>query len=150
MKITLYKNTAAPNVVDKTSNLTKLWEGTGTLREACSILEPAMLVEADLSPHLKSANYMHIDDFGRYYYLNPIVCTNNNLFAISGNVDVLMSWMTEIKENSGVIDRQEFKYNLLLDDERYKVYSNPVMQRLEYSKGFDTANFVLIVAGGLG
>lgn len=144
--VALYRNDSAPNVFSK--QLTKLWEGTGTLRDACGILTPALTIEADLSPYLNRMNYMYIDSFSRFYYLaEPIVITNN-LYAVSGTVDALMSWRNETLENYAIIARQENAYNLMLDDGVFKAQSNPIVQRLNFTGGFTVTEPILVVAGG--
>lgn len=147
MTITLFRNNSPPNYWNK--EIVQLWQGTGTLRDACDILNPAVLIEGDLSGYLNRCNYMFIDDFSRYYYVTGMVVTNHNLYSVSGTVDALMSWKDFALANKAVIARQENLYNLYLDDGVFKAYSNPVIQRLNFTGGFTASEFILAVAGGL-
>lgn len=145
MKITLYRNASPPNVMNK--ELTQIWEGTGTFRRPASVLTPEFDVAADLSEYLHQFNYFYIDVYHRYYYLNDVVPTNNSLYAVSGTVDVLMSWREQILNNYAVVSRQEFQYNNKLPDQLYKAYSNPLIQRLNFPSGLTSDSIILVVAG---
>ena len=147
MTVTLYRNNSPPQYFTK--NIVSLWSGSGVLREPCDILHPSLLIEADLSTILNRANYMFIDDFSRFYFLNPIIVGTHGLYGVSGTVDALMSWREEALANTAIIARQENLYNLFLDDGVFKAYSNPIVQRLEFSGGFNTSEFILAVAGGV-
>lgn len=147
MTVTLYRNNSPPNYWTK--DIVQLWSGEGTLREPCDVCNPSILIEGDLSTYINRMNYMYIDDFSRYYYLNPPIVTGYNLYAISGTVDALMSWKDYALDNDAIIARQENLYNLYLDDGVFKAYSNPIIQRLNFSGGFTTSEFILVVAGGL-
>ena len=70
MTLKLYKNYSDKIVVDK--SITQIGQDiSGTLREDCSIIDPVIAIEglSDLS-----VNYAYITEFGRYYYINNIVC----------------------------------------------------------------------------
>ena len=147
MTVTLYSNKSPSNFFTK--DITSVWSGTGTLRESCDILNPAILIDADLSAYLKTVNYMNIDSFGRYYFISAPIVSTQGLYAISGQVDPIMSWRNEILENYAIISRQEKSYNLFLDDGTFKAYSNPIIQRINFPTGFNSTEFILAVAGGL-
>ena len=147
MTVTLYSNKSPSNFFTK--DITSVWSGTGTLRESCDILNPAILIDADLSAYLKTVNYMNIDSFGRYYFISAPIVSTHGLYAISGQVDPFMSWRNEILENYAIISRQEKSYNLFLDDGTFKAYSNPIIQRINFPTGFNSTEFILAVAGGL-
>lgn len=147
MRVTLYRNNSPPDYWSK--SIVQLWQGEGTLREPCDVLNPAILIEGDLSSILNRCNYMFIDDFSRYYYVTGMVVTGYTLYSVSGTVDALMSWKDFALANTAVVSRQENLYNLYLDDGVFKAYSNPVVQRLNFSGGFTTSEFILAVAGGL-
>lgn len=134
------------NVVNK--NLTDILTVSGVLKSDTSIIDPVIIIEADLSD-LRSANYMHISAFGRYYYINDIVSVKNGLVEISSHVDVLMTYKNDIKDSTAIIRRQERKsmYNLYLNDGTFKVYQNPKVLTRSFPNGFNTQEFVLAVAG---
>lgn len=145
MTIKLYNNLSDKIVVDK--NITqKGSDVTGTLRENCSIIDPVIKMSA-IGTYLLECNYAYISEFGRYYYINNIVCVGD-LFEVHMHVDVLMTYKGDIRSNDAVISRQESRYNLYLQDGVFKTYSQPHIQIAQFPSGFTDFNFVFSVAGG--
>ena len=144
MNLKLYTNLNDKNVVDKV--LYHNADITGTLREDCSIINPVLKVEGLTSTQLKECNYCYIPDFGRYYYINNIIC-KGKLYELNCHVDVLMSFKDSIRDNTAVISRQANNYNLYLQDGIFKTYANPHMQVIQFGDGFSDFNFIFSVAG---
>lgn len=140
--IDLMRNTSDVNVVDK--SLETLSSVSGVLKESTSILNPVIKIEGALPT---SCNYFYISEFGRYYYINDITSINNDIFEISGHVDVLKTYASQLRGCSGIVARQESKYNLYLDDGSFKTYQNPRFKKINFPNGFSTMEFVLAVAG---
>lgn len=142
MILKLYKNYSDKNVVDK--SITQVGTDiSGTLRDDCSIINPVIAIEglSDLT-----VNYAYISEFGRYYYINNIVC-KGNLFELQMHVDVLKTYAAGIRNNSAVISRQQNYYNLYLQDGVFKTYANPHIQIKQFPSGFNSYNFIFSVAG---
>lgn len=144
--VVIQRSRSDVNVVNK--SITDLLTVSGVLKSDTSIIDPVIVIEADLSD-LRTANYMHISAFGRYYYINDIVSVKNGLIEISAHVDVLMTYRNDIKDSTAIIRRQEKKalYNLYLNDGALKVYQNPMVLTRSFPHGFSTQEFVLAVAG---
>ena len=141
--INLMNNQSDINVVSKT--LTTLSSVTGVLRDETSILKPTVLIEGTIPTN---CNYFQIPDLARYYYITDITSVRNNLFRISGRVDVLQSYSTQIRECEAIIARQQSDWNLYVDDGAFKVYQNKNFLLKQFPSGFSTQEFVLAVAGG--
>lgn len=144
MTIEIYTNTSDSKVVTK--SITLVATLTGTLRDDCSIIDPVIKIEGLTATQVKTANYLYIADFGRYYYINDITF-NGNLFILSCHVDVLMSFKGQFKELEGVISRQENSYNLYLQDGLFKTYQKPHISVKQFPSGFNTYQYILCVAG---
>lgn len=146
MELVLYTNNSADNVVTK-----KLSEAlatlNGTLRKDCSITDPVIEVEAINNAIAAECNYAKIADFGRYYFVRNIELVGK-LWRIHMHVDVLASFQTQLKSLSGVIERNEFKYNTYLQDGYFRTYANPHIEIKQFPSGFDTFEYVLAVSGG--
>lgn len=142
--IVLQTNLSDNRKLDKEVNeITSL---SGTFKSATSIIDPVIVVEANLSD-LKNCNYMTIEEFGRKYYVTNIRSISNDLVEISGHVDVLSTYATGIRKNSAIIRKQANQYNLYLNDGALKTYQNPRIVTKEFPSGFTTQEFVLAVAG---
>lgn len=142
MTLKLYNNTSEKNKVDK--SITQVGQDiSGTLREACSVVDPVIAIEglSDLT-----VNYAYISEFNRYYYINNIVC-NGPLFELHMHVDVLMSYRSGIRSNTAVVSRQQNEYNLYLQDGVFKTEAIPHYEIRQFPSGFSGYHFVLCVAG---
>lgn len=111
--ITLYNNKSEPNRVSK--DITEVGSIYGTLRKECSIIEPIITIEYDGFP---TFNYVRVDAFDRYYFVTDIVSVRQNVWEISLNIDVLMSYKNAIAECVGFIDRNEFTFDHMLQDKK--------------------------------
>lgn len=134
-----------------TKNLTDLVSTKIFLKESTSIINPVFLVEVPLAS-VADANYITVPTFGRSYFITDIKSITNALVELTCHVDVLSSFADEIKQNFGIIHRQEKNWNLYLNDGVLQVYQNPIISTVKFPNGFDEFNFVLLTAGyrGLG
>lgn len=119
---------------------------TGVLKESTSIIDPVIKIECDLST-VTNCNYLSIPTFGRFYFVNNITSINNGIVEFSCHCDVLSSFASAIKANKAIIRRQEFNWNLYLNDGSFRVYQDPIIVTKEFPNGFNTQEFVLAVAG---
>lgn len=142
MTINLYRNTSPPNYLNK--NLIPVDSINGTLREPTSILDPTIMLERSAPTGF---NYMEIPAFNRYYVVTGVSSIANNLIAVSGHVDVLMTYKSEIRSCEAVIRRQENKFNLYLDDGIFKAYQNTKHKIIRLPYGFTDYSYVLALAG---
>lgn len=128
MDVIFYRNSAPPNKVDKSSNLS----GKNTFTNVrflddnnLDILNPSVLLNigSEISEVAKY-NYMYIAKFKRYYYIDKI-STEGGLVRIDGICDVLMSHKNDILSSKQYIMRQEQKNNSpYLDDNLLPISSN--------------------------
>jgi len=133
MHIKLYKNSAPPNKVDKTSNLSNN-SGNIIVRftrpDSFDILNPTVLISlSDVSgfenslSDIKKYNYMYVSEVARYYFIDTIT-TENGLVKITGRCDVLMSHKKDILASKQYILRQEKNNNSpYLDDNMLPISS---------------------------
>lgn len=148
--IQFYKNSSPVNKVDK--DLTIVTQATGALKDRTSILQPVITIETTYNSGaalLVQSNYAYIEAFGRYYFITDVSAGINGLYEISMDVDVLMTYSTQIKNQEAVIARQAFKRNMYLDDGWFMAYQNPKFKQLYFSNPspFESQEYVLIIAG---
>lgn len=142
--IVFYVNSSEKNKMDKT--LTEITTMSGTLRNETSIIDPVIIVEGDLSD-FTCCNYMSIETFGRSYFVNNIRSIRDDLFEVSGHVDVLSTYKNAIRSNQAIIRKQQNTWNLYLNDGSLRVYQNPDVIVKSFPSGFTKQEFVLAVAG---
>lgn len=148
MDIFLYKTESAPNVVDK--KLTEVVHYTGVrLLDDTSILTPTIEVrESTIIDDLWTINYFYIPKFKRYYFVTDAVATAG-MFRISGRVDVLRSYKSEILISSQIISRQENLQDRYLHDSMIPISDKQEVQEVEFGETFDDTNslFILVTTG---
>lgn len=117
------------------------------LKEATSILKPVVRIRT--TSDITTYNYMYISEFQRYYFIDDIVSIHNDVWEISGHVDVLETFKNGILAQTAVVKRQQNKYNLYLNDPDFRTYNNDTIQTKKFSASeFNkTLNYVLVVNG---
>ena len=146
MEIVLYINGSERQAVRK--NLQSAYELTGALRGESSVINPSFLIETS---NPSQYNYCYIPSFNRYYFITDIISVRNNIWRINCDVDVLMSFKTEILNLDVIVSDDS-----LPDAECY--YSGEQWQTLVKTKT-DVINFpsgllndgeyILITSGGV-
>ena len=152
MTIELYNYSGENNVVDKSGLLSDSVAKTGTLRGECNVLNPVVFAEG--TPD--SRNYMYIPDFGRYYFITEQTAVRTGVYRITGRVDVLHTYRTEIKACPAIASRSAKPncQNAYLPDEMRRAYSPQtvcvrsldVSPSMPFSYGA-TPRYVLVTAG---
>lgn len=144
MTIKLYKTPSEVNKVTKVLN--DELSLTGELRESSSVITPIIKIEDD---DLTDYNYAYIPEFGRYYFITNITSVRNDLWEVAMRVDVLMTYATEIKENTAVIARNSNLWNLYYQDEQFKILNYETIQTKTFGYPLTpNSEIVLICAGG--
>ena len=95
-------------------------------------------------------NYCYIPSFRRYYFIQSIEAVSNQIFDVTFNVDVLMSFRGDIAQLTAIVDKQAQNEN----GDEYIDDASLVMDNLMFSRiynfpdGFnDTPEYILITAG---
>ena len=150
MIIRLFKCTAENNRVDKTNFISNAFNMMGALKDKSSVIDPVIIIEKT-NPALYNYNYMYIEDFGRWYYINNIVAVTNKLWEIHAHVDVLYTWGADIRKAKCIIDKTSSlgNANLYLDDGSFVMDSHKYNTVIPFPSGLsETGKYILICAGG--
>lgn len=150
MQINLFTCNAERNRVNKSEYLSNRFVLEGSLREATSAMEVQIMVEKS-NPLIYKYNYMYIEEFGRWYFIDDIVSFRTGLWIIHATVDVLMSFMNEILTSEAIIDKVESEEvaNLYLDDGSFVMDSRKYNEIIEFPSGLnENGSYILICAGG--
>lgn len=150
MQINFYKNKSAPNVIPKNIKVEKVYECR--LKESTTLSNPTILLKISAFDTLINCNYFYIPTFKRYYYIDEITI-NNALCEVSGSVDVLESFKTDILASNQIIARQERKANYSLIDDRLPICSDVAITTHLPDSTYDTFTtdsgfFILGTTGG--
>lgn len=143
--IVLYKNYSENNKLDKL--ISDAHTITGVLRDNSSVITP----EIEIGYNPTGYNYCYIAEFERYYYINDIVFTNNGLYIIKCNCDVLMSYIDDIKESQVLLENTTITEldNYLHDNYVWKNKVKSFTDIINFTSGLsNTGEYILITAGG--
>lgn len=111
----LYKLVGEKNRLDKTSYLTSPIEFNNlVIKHPSSMTDPVITISS--AGDMWNYNYIYLEGFYRYYFIEDIVSIANNLWELHCHVDVLMTWKLEIKQNKAIVLRSSNKGNPYLED----------------------------------
>lgn len=112
--VIFFTNKADKRVVNKSSYITRVDTLRGNFRNEIDLSYPIFTVKLDYVPNF---NYCYIDSFDKYYYITKIKNLYNNLYEITCEIDVLMTYKSQILKSTQYVSRQESTYNeFLIDD----------------------------------
>ena len=144
----LYRNTSDNRVISK--NITLIKEVSIELKSNVDFISPTIFLQTFNG--CEDANYLYIEEFKRYYFVNNINHLTGGRISLSCSVDVLMSNKDNILSLSCIIDKQENassnfsdKY---IDDGSFVTECRTFNSIINFPNGFnDNAEFILITAG---
>lgn len=149
LTINLYNNLSPVEKIGKDLQLGVSISGC-TLKDLTSVEDPIILVKSSDSS-IPTYNYMFIEEFGRYYFINGRNSVHNNMWEISGHVDVLESYKNDLLGNDVIIENTEqvARNMYLYDPDIFKVNCKHKTDIINFPSGLlDTGEFILITAGG--
>lgn len=116
MRVQLIKYGQENNRVDKDTYFGRRVNYDCVIRDSTSIFNPTIQISTDVS--IIEYTYCYIEDFKRYYFITNIVAIRNGLWSLSLSEDVLMSFKEDILNQTCIVARNEYQYNLLLQDDK--------------------------------
>ena len=130
MEVILYQNNAEINRVDKTNFLRLKATLEGQFTSSVEMLQPVIRIESSLflAP---TFNYVYIPSLLRYYFIDSITLVNNGIWDLNLKVDVLMSFKSQILQQSAYIRRNENEFNNDLIDTELKTFNGKIITKIE-------------------
>lgn len=150
MQIDLFVCKSERNRVNKSEHMSNRFTLSGYIRKPTSAMNVSIEIEKT-NPLLYDYNYMYINEFKRYYFIDEIINTSNKRWIVNASVDVLMSFKNDILSTSAIIDKSETEKasNLYLDDGSFVMDSRKYNEIKEFPSGFnENGAYILICAGG--
>ena len=151
MQISLFTCTAENHRVNKGPYINNRFSMDGALRNESSVIDPIIVIEKT-NPAKIHYNYMYIDEFQRWYYINDIISIRDNVWEIHAHVDVLYTWYADIGNMECIIDKTEDynNANFYYDDGSFVKDCRSNVELKEFANGFnENGEFILICAGGI-
>ena len=154
MILKLFKTKSAPNVVSKSLSEVVAFDEV-IFKDDTSLLNPTVIINgvSNSSTYtiedIGKCNYFSIPKVDRYYFITDIVMLHGGRVAISGKVDPLMSFKTDILASTQLIVRQEKKTNNYLIDTDIPLSSKKQIIEHEFGDSIaDGGYYILAVNGG--
>lgn len=146
MNVILYTSKSDKKVVNK--SLTNDYTIDCKLKNDCSIINPSLYITSE-NTNIVDYNYAYIPTFKRYYYVENITFINNTIVMLDLKVDVLMSFKNSFLDLNAVIQRNENKYNVYMNDNDFVLLNKKRIIQKEFANGFTgTGVNILTVNGG--
>lgn len=143
MDVKLYITSSDREKLDKT--LTSEQSFSCTMKDTVDVLRPTIRIQT--STNLSGFNYARIERYGRYYYITSIKTTPNGYWEITLEVDVLMTYSTQIKRCYGTITRSEDNYNGYIVDDKYQTLSYKKYVTKKFPYAIENDCFILMTVG---
>lgn len=116
-----------------------------SIKETTDVTRP--VVRITTSTNLSKYNYMYIEHYGRYYYIERIETTPTGLWVLYTRCDVLMSYKSQILALDGTVTRAESLYNGYLNDPEYKSLAFRKIVTKQFPNAMTSDNLILITIG---
>lgn len=150
----IFKTKSAPNVLNKVLTEVVAFDEV-IFKEETSLLNPTIIINgvSNSSSYniedIGTSNYFSIPKVNRYYFITDITMMSGGRVAITGKVDVLMSFKTDIIGSTQLIVRQEKKTNNFLIDTDIPLSSKKQVIEHEFGDSIvDSGYYILAVNGG--
>ena len=143
MEVRLYRCADLEEIVNKEIQFVETV--TGDVREEIELFEN-LVIRVEVNT-LSNANYAYIDFYERYFFITKSDSICEGIYDLHLQSDVLMSFPEYFDEWEGIVKRQENKYNLLLNDNSFKIYQNPIVIQKTFPNGFSGQEYVLLCGG---
>ena len=115
--------------------------------EPNSIEEPRLKVSTGLIG--QNVNYLYLTDLERYYFIRSWSMMNGHV-VLDCEEDYLCSHIIDLKKNKVLVRRNTNKYNLYLDDGKYKVQNRTAIMTKEFPSGFGANKYLVMGVVGKG
>lgn len=154
--IRLGKCTEDPRKLDKAANFesSNPVSVTADLKDSCSVMDPQFILSTQ-AVSLVNYNYIQVQSWGRYYYIQDIVTMPGSRVAIRCAEDVLTSNAADIKNLTGFVSRSESSKTPFVPNSSYHVQANRQCETIAFNRTPFVANYgtdqvyLLTVMGGV-
>lgn len=144
MKITLY-NTTSENI-RVVKSLTKILDiENAKVLSNNNLLNLQIFIKRDLVSDFNKINYLYIDSYKRYYFVD--VTIENGFLVLNCSVDVLMTYKSAILNLTATITRNENLKNGYLEDKNYNIMSYENIVCKTFPNGLTNDSIILMTVG---
>lgn len=145
MTIKLFVNNSDPKTVDK--QLLSELSIDGTARDPLDMVNPVLEVSGDIVSSIGQYNYLYIEDYARYYFINSITGDNYGLSTLHCHVDILSSSKQWLRARNATITRNENLYNSYILDPNFSAYAYRNIVTKKFPNAVNLDSIILMTVG---
>lgn len=140
----LYNNNSDVNKLDK--DLRTLSSSFPcTFKDDTTMEQPELIFNS--APEVLDANYLWLGEpFNRYYFITNKTVSQGKMY-VKCDVDVLMSFKTDIRALQVIAERSSSNYNIMQIDSQIPIENFNDVATKEFNTGFSNESFILAVTG---
>lgn len=147
MNVTFYINNSDDLKVRK--SLTTIKTISCVLKDNSTVKNPVILLGKESLSNWARINYMYIDIFDRYYFIEPdSKAITGEMIEIVGRRDVLQSNANAIGNITCVVTRQENLYNMFYQDPELQIRAQKTFIYKSVGSLPNVKTYLLTVDGG--
>ena len=142
MIVKLYKTLSEDNKLDKELTLVR------EININLLIRSNVTAFDFSLASDITNVNYMYVESWGKYFFLKSPTIERKGFISYRAEEDVLMTYRDQIRQESGIILRQENEGNLYLVDGECPTENRNKIFFKEFPNGFDVGLSYYLTIGG--
>ena len=144
MDVITYTTTDEAEKVTKTLTNAATYTNV-TMKDPTDTVHPVVTIQT--GANLSSVNYMRIERYGRYYFVEKPVAVKNGVWELHCTSDPLMSFKDSLLNVSGTVTRSEVLYNGYLNDTEYKALAYRDVYTRAFPNSFNNDSLILLTIG---
>ena len=110
-----------------------------------NLLNLQIFIKRDLVSDFNKINYLYIDSYKRYYFVD--VTIENGFLVLNCSIDVLMTYKSAILNLTATVTRNENLKNGYLEDKNYNIMSYENIVCKTFPNGLTNDSIILMTAG---
>ena len=144
MEVITYTTTNEAEKVTKTLTNAATYSDV-TMKDPTDGVHPVITIQT--TANLSSVNYMRIERYGRYYFVEKPIAVKNGVWELHCTSDPLMSFKDSLLNVSGTVTRSETLFNAYLNDPEYKALAYRKCVTKAFPNEINNDHVVLITVG---
>lgn len=144
MNFKLYNTTSPKNKVNKTISL--IADVTGESNISLDEHNISFVLSSSYLSSVKNSNYLYSTDTGKYYYIDNYEI-KNQCVILKCKLDVLMTYKTEILQQTCTISRNEKISNAYMYDDGYQLLAYKNIVTKAFPNAIDDNTIILMTIG---
>ncbi len=138
----LYNYKGQPNTINKA--ITPLGTLNVALRTEINVHNPTIKIQ--MPPNMYGFNYVYIEDFGKYYFVDNFRYVGGNTYILTLSLDVLQTYKDVILQSTAlIVESDKANRDLSVNSNVFNVFPKTDILHFPNSKLFDKEGSIIMV-----